>query len=388
MRVIDLTQILSGPYCTMVLADMGAEVIKVEKYPHGDDTRFMGPFQNEESYSFMMVNRNKKGIRLNIKTEEGRNVLYKLVETADVFIENFRPGVAEKLGIDYEELKKRNENLIYCSISGYGQTGPYSHKGGYDIMAQGMSGIMSMTGEHGGKPVKVGMAIHDIAAAVTAVYNILLAHIHRLNGGKGQYIDLSLVDAGLAWTVWEAAAYFGAGEVAKPNGSRHRVAAPYQGFKTKDGHILVGAANQKLWELFCKHVINKEEWIEDPRFLSNKGRQENIEVLEKLIEDILVLAESEHWLKKMEDVGIPCGPIFNYDEVMNNSHILHREMVREYEHPVAGMIKNLGIPAKLSETPGKITSPAPYLGQHTKEVLQQLNIPEEDIRLLKENNII
>jgi crotonobetainyl-CoA:carnitine CoA-transferase CaiB-like acyl-CoA transferase len=388
MRVIDLTQVLAGPYCTMVLGDLGADVIKVEKYPDGDDTRTMRPFVNDESYCYMMVNRNKRGIRLNIKEAEGRSILYDLVKTADVFIENFRPGTTRKLGIDYETLRAINPGLIYCSISGYGQTGPYSHKGGFDIMAQGLSGIMSMTGEKGGRPVKSGIAIHDIAAGVTAIYSILAAYVHKLQTGEGQYIDLSLVDSGLAWTVWEAAAYFGAGEVSGPNGSAHRVSAPYQGFQTKNGYILIGAANQKLWERFCKDVIDRPELIGDPRFLTNSDRIRHVDELEKIIQEVLIREDSQYWLEKLDQAGIPSGPIYRYDETMNDPHIRAREMVIEYEHPVAGRVHNLGFPAKFSKTPGQVRRPAPSLGQHTREVLQELNYTEAMIQELEEKNII
>ncbi|MRH42033.1 CoA transferase [Aquibacillus halophilus] len=382
MRVLDLTQVLAGPYCTMCLADMGADVIKIEKYPNGDDTRALGPFINEESYVYMMVNRNKRSIRLNLKEEEGKEILYNLVRHADVFIENFRPGVAAKLGIDYDTLAKLNKELIYCSISGYGQTGPYKDKGGYDIMAQGLSGIMSFTGDKGGRPVKTGIALHDIAAGNTAVQSILTAYIHRLTGGSGQYIDLSLVDSGLAWTVWEAASYFGKGEVPTPNGTAHRLATPYQGFKTKDGYILVGAANQKLWMKFCSEVVEKEEWITDSRFCTNDDRIANISILEEEIEKILVNQSSTYWLDLLEKANIPSGPIYSYDQTLNDPHINERDMIIEYDHPKAGKVKTLGFPAKYSKTPGEISRPAPTLGEHTEEVLKELGLNLDYSRLL------
>lgn len=372
MRVIDLSQVLAGPYCTMVLGDMGADVIKIEKHPNGDDTRSMGPFIDDESYMYMMVNRNKRGMQLNLKEEQDRNVLYKLVETADVFVENYRPGITKKLGIDYDTLKQINQNIIYCSISGYGQTGPYKHKGGFDIMAQGLSGLMDMTGEKGGKPVKIGIAIHDIAAAQTAIQSILSAYIHRLKDGKGQHIDVSLVDSGLAWTVWEAAAYLGKGEVATRNGTAHRVSAPYQGYETKDGYILVGAGNQNLWEKFCRHVVNQPDWMEDQRFLTNSLRAKNREALELKIEQVFTQACSDYWLELLEKHGIPSGPILSYDEALANKHIQSREMVLEYEHPIGGKMQTLGFPAKFSGTPSKLTRPAPLLGEHNEEILEEL----------------
>ncbi|MFE8702743.1 CaiB/BaiF CoA transferase family protein [Cytobacillus sp. FJAT-54145] len=377
MKVIDLSQILAGPYCTMVLADMGADVIKIEKHPKGDDTRSMGPYINEESYMYMMVNRNKRGMCINLKSDEGKQVLLELIKTADVLVENFRPGVTAKLGIDYETLKGINPALIYCSISGYGQTGPYKHKGGFDIMAQGLSGIMDMTGEKNGKPVKVGIAIHDIAAAQTAIQSILSAYIYRLKTNEGQYIDVSLVESGLAWTVWEAAAYFGKGEVAKRNGTAHRAAAPYQGFQTKDGFILIGAANQKLWETFCLKVVGKPEWLEDVRFSTNTLRSENVDDLEGLIEEVLKTNSSTYWLEILEENGIPSGPIYSYDQTLKDPHINEREMILNYEHPIAGPIHTLGFPAKLSKTPGKLSRPAPTLGQHNDEILKELGITKQ-----------
>ncbi|MFD2445429.1 CaiB/BaiF CoA transferase family protein [Bacillus sp. CGMCC 1.16607] len=371
LRVIDLSQVLAGPYCTMVLGDMGADVIKIEKFPNGDDTRSMGPYTKDESFMYMMVNRNKRGICIDLKSDEGREVLYELVKTADVLVENFRPGITTKLHIDYETLRNINPELIYCSISGYGQTGPYSQKGGFDIIAQGMSGLMDMTGEKGGKPVKVGIAIHDIAAAENAIRSILMAYIHKLKTGEGQYIDISLVESGLAWTVWEAASYFGNGELPKRNGTAHRVSAPYQGYKTKDGLILIGAANQKLWEKLCLNVIHTPEWITDPRYFTNSLRNDHVDELEEELEEILIQQTSEYWLDLLERNGIPSGPIYSYDQTLNDPHIKERKMILEYEHPEAGLMKTLGFPAKFSKTPGQLTKPAPTLGQHNEEILQE-----------------
>ena len=387
MRVIDLTQVLAGPYCTMVLGDMGADVIKVEKAAGGDDTRKMGPYINEESYMYMMVNRNKRGMCLDLKAPEGLAVFKELIKTADVLIENYRPGVTAKLGIDYETLKAVNPGLIYCSISGYGQTGPYSQKGGYDIMAQGLGGFMDMTGEKDGKPVKVGIAINDIAAAQTAIQSIMASYIHRLKTGEGQYIDVSLVDSGLAWTVWEAAAYFGKGEVASRNGTAHRVSAPYQGFETKDGSILIGAGNQKLWEKFCFEVVGKQEWLEDPRFETNSKRSDHAGELETEIEEVLAGNTSEYWLSLLDRSGIPSGPIYSYDQTLADPHINAREMIQQYEHPIAGTVQTLGFPAKFSETPGQIKKPAPTLGQHNEEILQELGFSTDAIGGLKERKV-
>ncbi|WP_163099922.1 CaiB/BaiF CoA transferase family protein [Peribacillus alkalitolerans] len=388
MKVIDLTQILAGPYTSMVLGDMGADVIKIERFPYGDDTRRMGPYIDEESYMYMMVNRNKRGMCINLQEEEGRKILFELIKTADVFIENYRPGVTKKLGIDFETLKEINPSLIYCSISGYGQTGPYRHKGGFDIMAQGMSGLMDMTGERDGKPVKVGIAIHDIAAAQTAIQSILSAYIYRLKSGLGQYIDVSLVDSALAWTVWEAAAYFGKGDIPQRNGTAHRVSAPYQGFQTQDGFILIGAANQKLWEKFCLLVLQKPEWIQDPRYLTNSLRNEHVSQLESEIEAILVTNPSIYWLELLEKHNIPSGPIYSYDQTLDDPHIKAREMILSIEHPVAGTIQTLGFPAKFSKTPGSLDKPAPLLGQHNEEILNEIGFSASDVEHLRQQGII
>jgi len=388
LKVVDLSQVLAGPYCTMVLADMGAQVIKIEKYPNGDDTRTMGPFINEESHMYMMVNRNKKGVCLNLKTPEGLELFKELIQSVDVLVENYRPGVTKKLGIDYAALKDINPGLIYCSISGYGQTGPYSQKGGYDIMAQGLSGLLHMTGEADGKPVKVGFAVNDIAAAQTALQSILMAYIYKLRSGEGQYIDVSLVESGLSWTVWEAAAYFGQGQLPERTGTAHRVSAPYQGFKTQDDYILIGAGNQKLWEIFATKVVNRPDWLSNPLFASNYLRAQNVKALEEEIESELVKQKAAYWLQLLDEYGVPSSPIYSYDQTLNDPHILERGMVLSYEHPTAGPMRTLGFPAKFSQTPGQLTNAAPTLGQHNEEILKSLHMPDERIKQLKATNII
>lgn len=388
LKVVDLSQVLAGPYCTMVLADMGAEVIKIEKYPNGDDTRTMGPFVNEESHMYMMVNRNKKGVCINLKTTEGLALFKELIQSVDVLVENYRPGVTKKLGIDYDTLKAINPGLIYCSISGYGQTGPYSQKGGYDIMAQGLSGLMHMTGEADGRPVKVGFAVNDIAAAQTALQSILMAYIYKLRSGEGQYIDVSLVESGLAWTVWEAAAYFGKGELPERTGTAHRVSAPYQGFKTQDNYILVGAGNQKLWEIFAVKVVNRPDWLDNPLFATNYSRAQHVRELEAEIESELIKHKAIYWLELLDKHGVPSSPIYSYNQTLNDPHILERGMVLSYEHPTAGPMRTLGFPVKFSQTPGQLTSAAPTLGQHNEEILQALNISDQAIQQLKAGKII
>ncbi|MBP1933872.1 CaiB/BaiF CoA transferase family protein [Ammoniphilus resinae] len=388
LKILDLSQILAGPYCTMVLGDLGAEVIKLEKLNGGDDTRQMGPFVNGESTSFFQINRNKKSITVNLKTDEGKEVFYRLAKEVDVIVENYRPGVAASLKIGYEDIKKINPGIIYCSISGYGQTGPYSHKGGFDLVAQGMSSLMSITGEKGGRPLKSGVAVYDIGAGITAAYAILAAYVHKLKTGNGQHVDLSLAEIGLPWFAWEAAAYFANGTIPTATGHRHRALAPYQAFRTKSSYFMLGCGNQRNWEKFCIEVIDRPGWIRDPRFIDNKMRIENIEILEKEIESILIEHDTKYWTERCEKAGVPAGPINNFDEAMNDPHYLARDMVQEVDHPVIGKMKMIGIPTKLSETPGEIRSASPVLGQHTLEVLRSLGYTEEEINQLEGNKVI
>ena len=388
LKVLDLTQILAGPYCTMVLADMGAEVTKIEPFPHGDNSRGMGPFINGESYSFAMVNRNKKSIALDLKSEKGLGIFKKLANESDIIIENFRPGVTEKLGIDYNSMKRINPGIIYTSISGFGQTGPYKNKGGLDIIAQGMVGFMSMTGEQGRGPAKFGIAINDIAAGVTALYSILGAYVHKLKTGEGQYIDTSLIESGLAWTVWESAAFFGSGEIPSPNGTRHRRSAPYQAYRTKDGYVTVGTASERLWIRFCHDVIKRPDWLEHPLYAEKQNRLKNVDQLQEDIEEILKVETTSYWVTRLDQAGVPGGPVYTYDQAVNDPHILDREMVVEMEHPILGEIKTLGIPSKFSATPLRIREPAPWLGQHSTETLKELGYSQEEVDRLYEDGVV
>ncbi|MGC3874692.1 CaiB/BaiF CoA transferase family protein [Halomonas sp. GXIMD04776] len=383
MKVLDASQIMAGPYCTMVLADMGAEVIKVEKVNGGDDSRQMGPYVNDESTCFSQINRNKKSISLNLKEQRGRELFYRLAEEADVIVENYRPGVTKSLAIDYDTIKGINPGIIYCSISGYGQTGPYSHKGGFDLVAQGMTGLMSMTGEKGGRPLKTGIAVYDIGAGITAVYSILAAYIHKMNSGEGQHVDIAITECGLPWFTWEAAAYFAEGKVPEATGWRHRVSAPYQAVKVRDGYIMLGCANQRTWERFCRDVLGREDLMADERFLTNFDRGQHVEALEALLEAILVEQDADFWLERCDKAGVPAGPINDFDQAMRDEHYLARGMVQEMDHPVIGRMKTIGFPSKFSRTPSQIRSPAPLFAQHTNEVLSQLGLSSDDIEDLR-----
>jgi len=388
LKVLDLSQIMAGPYCTMVLADLGAEVIKVEKAGKGDDSREMGPHVNGESASFAHINRNKQGIVINLKDPQGREVLYDLACWADVVVENFRVGVTKSLGVDYDTLNKLNPRLVYCSISGYGQTGPYARKGGFDLVAQGINGMMSMTGETGGRPLKAGIAVYDIGAGITAVYAILAARIHQMNTGEGQHIDISLAECGLPWFVWEAAAYFTNGTIPKATGSRHRVSAPYQAFQTDSGYIVIGAANQRSWERLCTSVLCRPELIDDPRFSTNSSRLTHVDELEALLEEEFLRADAATWIARCEESGVPCGPINDFSAAMEDPHFKARKMIEEVEHPILGQMKMLGIPTKFSKTPGYVNTAAPTFGQHTDAVLRRLGLPQERIAHLRSTGAV
>ncbi len=388
MTVLDLTQIIAGPFCTLLLADMGADVIKIEKPQGGDDTRHLGRhFINGQSAAFLVVNRNKRSLVLNLKTPQARDILRCLASRADVVVENFRPGVMERLGLDYERLKDLNPFLIYCTISGFGSTGPYKDRGGFDLVTQGMSGIMSVTGIPGSPPVKVGVPITDLSAGMYAAYGILCAYISRLRTGQGQLVDTSLLEAGIAYTFWESGEFFATGESPQPLGSAHRLSAPYQALRTKDGYINVGAANQANWERLCC-ALGHEELLTDPRFAANPDRLNNREELVALLEETLSSESSEHWLEVLEKGGVPSGPLYNMAGVYSDPHVLARNMLVEIEHPEAGRIKNIGIPVKLSQTPGSIRLPPPLLGQHTDQILSSFGYSQEEIEAFRAEGIV
>lgn len=388
VKVLDLTRYLSGPYCTMILGDLGADVTKIERFPKGDDVRRLGPHINGESYCFASVNRHKQSLALDLKSDRGREIVLELVDEADIVVENFRPGAAARLGLDYETLSAIKPELVYASISGFGQTGPYTHRAGFDIIAQGVSGLMRMTGQPDGEPTKVGFAVNDISAGITAAVGILGAHIHRLNTGEGQHIDVSLVDAALAWTVWESAAYFGSGELPQPTGSRHRRSAPYQTYRTQDGYVTVGANTDRLWQNFCVQVAGKPEWLDDPRYAELLTRLDHLDELQDDIEAVFATATTEEWIRRLDDAGVPGGPVYTYDQTLSDPHVQAREMVLEMDHPVIGPMRSLGFPIKYSGTPLSIRQVAPTIGQHTSDVLQRLGYSQEQIDELADAGVV
>ena len=388
IKVIDFSQILAGPFCTSQLADMGAEVIKVEKPGIGDDTRGYGPpFINGESAAFLTLNRNKKSIVLNLKDDRGLDLARKLITESDVVVQNFRPGIMEKLGLGYEEVKTFNPSLIYCSISGFGNSGPSSQKAGFDIVAQGMSGIMSFTGFPDLPPAKVGVPIADLNTGLFSAFAIVSAYVNRLKTGEGQHIDSALLDSALAYTIYQSADYFAEGSISRPLGSAHPMLAPYQAFKTSDGYINVGAANQRTWELLCV-ALDREDLLQVEEFSSNANRVTNIEELIPILEAIFVSETTNFWIEVLEKSGVPCGPIFNIHQVYKDPQVNAREMVVAMDHPISGQIKAIGVPVKLSSTPGSVRTPAPTLGQHTKEILRGLGLGDAEIDSLHEKSIV
>jgi crotonobetainyl-CoA:carnitine CoA-transferase CaiB-like acyl-CoA transferase len=388
IRVLDLTNVLAGPYCSMVLGDMGADVIKVENTEKGDTSRNFEPQVNGESYCFAVLNRNKKSISLDLKDPSGKQIALDLAARADIVLENFRPGVVKRMGLDYESIKALNPQVIYASMSGFGQTGPYGKKGGLDIIAQGMSGIMMMTGHPGGRPAKVGIAMNDIASGVTTLYGVLGALIGKLRHGEGQYLETSLLEAGMAWAVWEFGAYFGGGEIPTATGTRHRRSAPYQAYRTRDGYVTVGASSHKLWQQFCNQVAQRPAWLEDPRYQTQALRVQHAEDLEKDIESVFISQDTAHWVQLLDAVGVPGGPVFGFETTLNDPHIRFRKMVHEIEHPKIGPMKTIGLPIKSSGALGEIRLPAPWLGQHSEETLRSLGYTDAQIDDLFQRRVV
>ena len=379
MVVLDLTQIMAGPVCTMLLADMGADVIKIERPNGGDDTRRMGPpYAGGLAAGFLALNRNKRSLALNLQDDRGCQVFRRLLETADVVVENFRPGVMERLGLGYAELFQDRPSLVYCSISGFGGTGPYRNRGGFDLVAQGMSGLMSITGFPDSPPAKVGVPITDISAGTLAAYGILCAYIHALKTGQGQTVDTSLLEAGIAYTIWESALYFAEGEIPGPLGSAHRVSAPYQALRTADGYINIGAATQATWEQFCR-ALGLENLIEDPKFKIPGDRKARESELAELLESTLSRESTAYWLELLDKAGVVAGPIYNMEQVYHDPQVQAWEMLIDLDDPELGILHNIGIPVKLSATPGRIRRRAPALGEHSVEVLQAAGFSEADV---------
>ena len=370
--VIDLSRVLAGPYCSMELADMGATVIKVEIPGSGDDTRAYGPpFLNGESTYFMSVNRNKKSLTLNLKHARGKEILRQLLEKGDVLVENFRPGTLDGLGFGYDAVHALNPRLIYCSISGFGQTGPYAQRPGYDLIAQAEGGVMSLTGEPEAAPIKVGLSFADITAGMNAFSGILLALLARQQTGEGQRIDVSLLDCQVSLLTYQAGIFFATGKSPERLGNKHPSITPYETFEARDGHIIIACGNQGFWEKFCK-LAGVEDLLADDRFTTMKKRVENRAELTPLVAAAVRTRTRQEWYELLEREGIPCGLIKDVAEVCTDPQVLARGMVARLNHPTAGPISVNGVPIKLSATPGEVKDPPPLLGQHTDEILSEV----------------
>jgi crotonobetainyl-CoA:carnitine CoA-transferase CaiB-like acyl-CoA transferase len=389
MKVIELAHIMAGPVCGLMLADMGADVIKVEKMPGGDDTRrSVPPDIDGESAAFMMMNRNKRGIAVNLKEEKGKEVLRRLLKDADVVTENYRRGTMEKLGLGYDALTKINPGLIYCEISGFGRTGPYADRGGFDLIAQGMSGLMSITGEGPGRPpVKVGAPVSDITAGILSAMGVLAAYTHKMKTGEGQRVDTSLFEAAITHTYWQSAIAFATGEPPGPMGSAHPLNAPYQSLRTRDGWVNIGAANQANW-LRLLDVLEAPELAEDERFRDNRGRMTHLSELVEALERHMVARTTAEWLAKFEEAGLPAGPVLDIAEMHRDPQTVARDMVAEVEHARLGPVKTLGLPVKFSRTPGGVVMAAPTYGQHTIDVLAEHGYGAGEIRALADSGVI
>ena len=388
IRVLDLTRILAGPYATMILRDLGAEVIKIEQPGGGDEARDFGPFKNDFSLYFMSVNRGKKSVTLNLKSQRGKELFLELVKGSDILVENFRPGTMEKLGLDYESLKRHHPSLLYAACSGFGQTGPYAMRGAYDMIIQGMGGIISITGEPDRPPVRVGTSIGDITSALFTAIGILSALRHRDQTGEGQLIDVGMLDCQVAILENAMVRYFSSGDIPRPLGRRHPAITPFEVFESADGYVVIAIGNNELWRKFCEHV-DRPELIEDERFHTNALRTENHESLFPILAEIMGRRPTDAWVEALEAIGVPCGPVNTVDKVASDPQVLAREMIAEVEHDITGTVQIPGIPIKLSETPGQIDAPAPNLGEHTSEVLTSLlGLGAEEVNHLKQAGVV
>lgn len=387
IKILDLTRVLAGPYATMILADLGADVIKIEMPNTGDDSRAFGPFVEQESAYFMSLNRNKRSITLNLKSNTAKELFIEMVKEADVVVENFRPGTMEKLGLGYDELKKINPRIIYAASSGFGHTGPYSKRAAYDGVVQAMGGIMSITGEKNGKPTRVGPSIGDIAAGMFTSIGILAALQYRNVAGVGQKVDVAMLDCQVAMLENAISRYVVTGEVPGPAGNRHSSIVPFEPFETRDGEIMIAAGNDALWAKLCE-VMERNDLIEHELFKTNALRNNNYDTLRPLIAESIKTKTTGQWQEILDNAGVPNGPINSVDKVLEDPQVIARDMIVEVEHPVAGKLKMPGVPIKLSETPGNIRRPAPVLGQHTDEILKELlGLSDEKISELKKENI-
>ena len=387
LKVIDLTRVLAGPFCAMMLADMGAEVIKVERPGTGDDSRSFGPFQNGESAYFMSINRGKKSICLDLKNPEGKTIFIKLIKDADIVIENFKPGVMQKLGLSYDVLAKVNPRIIYAASSGFGHSGPYSKRPAYDLIIQGMGGLMSITGPGKGQPTKVGSSVADIFSGVFTTIGILAAVNERSQTGRGQMVDVAMYDCMVSILENAIARYTTTGVDPVPIGNTHPSISPFTSVKTSDGYINIACGNDILWKRLCD-LIEKPELFDDKNYKTNLDRTKNMPKLLKILNDSLSNNTSEFWLKKFDEAQVPAGPINSISDIMKDPQIIARNMILELTHPKAGITKVPGTPIKFSRTPSEVKDAAPLLGQHTNEILKSIGYSDSQINKFKQAGII
>lgn len=388
LRVLDISRILSGPFATMALADLGADVIKVEDQHHGDDTRSWGPpFQGEDAAYFHGVNRNKRAIAVDLKDPDCAEMVRKLARSADVVVENFRPGTAERLGLGYAQVSDENPGVVYASISGYGQTGPYREQPGYDAIAQALSGIMSVTGEAEGPPVRLGVSGADLAAGMWATIGLLAALRERERTGRGQWVDVSLLDGQIAWLTYLAAGYFASGEVPGRHGAAHPTIVPYQAFPTADRHIMVAAGNDGLWQRFA-HAVGLDHLVDDPRFATNPDRVRNREELIPMIERVLAARTADEWNTTLSEVGVPASPINTIDQALQHPQVEARGMVTTVDHATSGTMRTVGSPVMLSSSPPQVRTAPPRHGEHTAEILGALGTSDALLNVLRERGAI
>ncbi len=388
VRVLDLGRHLAGPTCAMWLGDLGADVIKIENPERGEDGRSSGPpFFNGESAFFLSANRNKRSLALDLKRSEGQDLFRRLADVADVVVENFRPGVMDALGIGYRTTSERNPRIIYCSISGYGVDGPAAERPGLDQIVQGTSGLMSVTGFEGGQPVRVGIPIADLLTGLFGAYGVLAALQARERTGRGQIVNTSLLESMVGMLTFQAVRYLNGGGVPPPAGNHHPINAPYGVYRTRDGYVTLGATGDKRWRAFCE-LLGATEWLDDPRFATNGGRHANRYELAAEIEAKLQERTSAEWEIILNEHGIPCGPIYRLDEALDHPQVRHRQMVVEREHPTMGIVRLLGLPVKLSETPGEVHRTPPLLGQHTDEILREIGVFDDELATLRATRVI
>ena len=389
VRVLDLTRALAGPFCTLMLGDYGADVIKIELPGSGDDTRHWGPpFIGEESAYFLSINRNKRSLTLNFKEEQAREIFLKLVEQSDVVVENFTPGVMARFGLEYEAVKQVNPQIIYCSISGFGQDGPYRSRPAYDQIMQGISGLMSITGSPEGEPEKIGVAVTDIGSGMWAAFAVMSALYHRSQGGEGQYIDVSMLDAQVAWLTYQAGYYFAYDRPPQRLGKAHPTLVPYQAFMGQDGKYLnVAVGSERLWERFCQ-AVNRPDLKDMPEFASNGVRVENRATLVPLLQKHFLTRPADDWVADLQALNVPAGPINDLADVFADPQVLHREMLLDMPHPTLGSVKQTGLPIKFGQTPGGLDLPPPLLGEHNGQILQDLGYSEAEIADMAANSVI